>query len=115
MNNQVEQDDTIIKKMHEHYLDRWLKLYDFDEYKQWLFCGLMKLLRKYIKKGTVLEIGCSKGYFTSMLSSNGYHAIGSDISLTALRAAAKIERMRLDAEFFRSRMMLLMQSSRFTR
>jgi SAM-dependent methyltransferase len=98
MNSQIEQDDTIIKKMHEHYLDRWLKLYDFDEYKQWLFRGLLKLLRKYTKKGTVLEIGCSKGYFTNMLSHNGYHAIGSDISLTALRTAAKIERTRLDAE-----------------
>src|SRR5271157_91785 len=98
MNNQVEQDDIIIKKMHEHYLDRWLKLYDLDEYKQWLFCGLIKLLRKYTQKGTVLEIGCSKGYFTNMLSRNGYHAIGGDISLTALRAAAKIERIRLDAE-----------------
>ena len=33
-----------------------------------------------------------------MLNLNGFHALGSDISLTALNAAENIERIRLDAE-----------------
>ena len=98
MNNQIEQNDAIIKRMHEHYSDRWLKLYDLDEYKKWLFCGLIELLRRYTKKGLLLEIGCSKGYFTAMLNRSGYHALGSDLSLTALSAAGNIEKIRLDAE-----------------
>jgi len=98
LNNQIGQNDAVIKRMHEHYLDRWLKLYDLDEYKKWLFLGLIELLRRYAKKGLLLEIGCSKGYFTAMLNLNGFHALGSDISLTALNAAENIERIRLDAE-----------------
>jgi len=84
--------------MHEHYLDRWMKLYELDEYKDWLFRGLIRLLRRYTKKGLLLEIGCSKGYFSAMLDHIGYHALGSDISLTALSAAENIERIRSDAE-----------------
>jgi SAM-dependent methyltransferase len=74
-----------IKLKHEYYLDRWLSLYELDRYKTWLFEGLLKILRKYVPKGRMLDLGCAKGYFVDMLNLNGYSAIGVDISLTALK------------------------------
>ena len=74
-----------IKLRHEHYLDRWLGLYEMDRYKIWLFKGLLRILGRYVSNGRILDLGCAKGYLVEMLNSNGYSAIGVDISLTALK------------------------------
>jgi SAM-dependent methyltransferase len=87
-----------IKKMHEHYLDRWLHLYEYDEYKKWLFSELIMLLKKYVTSGSVLEIGCSRGYLCNQLDKCGYSSIGGDISLSALQTTKNIEIVRLDGE-----------------
>jgi SAM-dependent methyltransferase len=79
-------------------LDRWLSLYEYNEYKKWLFSELTALLKKYITSGSVLEIGCSKGYLCNQLDKYGYSCVGGDISLTALRATKNIEIARLDGE-----------------
>jgi SAM-dependent methyltransferase len=82
----VSQEESIsIKLRHEHYLDKWLSVYEMDRYKIWLFRGLLRILRKYILNGRILDLGCAKGYLVEMLNSNGYSAIGVDISLTALK------------------------------
>jgi SAM-dependent methyltransferase len=89
---------AFIKKAHEQYLDRWLDLYEYDEYKKWLFSEFKALLKKYVTSGSVLEIGCSKGYLCNQLNKEGYFSIGGDISLTALRAAKNIEIACFDGE-----------------
>lgn len=74
-----------IKRAHEHYLDRWLHLYEYDEYKKWLFRKVViPIVKKYVPSGIVLEIGCAKGYLLKELEEHGYEAIGIDISLSAL-------------------------------
>jgi SAM-dependent methyltransferase len=97
--SQTEQNQSIsIKRAHEHYLDRWLGLYEYDEYRKWLFSGLLKTLKERIIYGSVLEIGCSKGYLSRLLDRNGYSCIGGDISKIALRFARNIKTVRLDGE-----------------
>jgi SAM-dependent methyltransferase len=92
-------DRVSVKLAHEHYLDKWLGLYEYDAYKAWLFSGVIEILKEYVKHGTVLELGCSKGYLCMLLDHEGYHSVGGDISLTALRSAKrKIEATRLDGE-----------------
>jgi SAM-dependent methyltransferase len=92
-------DRASVKLAHEHYLDEWLTLYEYDDYKRWLFSGIIKILKEYAKHGTVLELGCSKGYLCMLLDHEGYHSVGGDISLTALRSVnGKIEVARLDGE-----------------
>jgi ubiquinone/menaquinone biosynthesis C-methylase UbiE len=91
--------DINVKLKHEHYLDKWLSLYELDSYKIWLFRGLIKILRKYIHRGRVLELGCARGYFVEMLESAGYQAVGIDISYTALsRGVKNIDKVETDAE-----------------
>jgi SAM-dependent methyltransferase len=87
-----------IKRAHEHYLDRWLGLYEYDEYREWLFSGLLKILKEYVTHGSVLEIGCSKGYLSNLLNKNGFSSIGGDISKTALRLTKNIKTVRIDGE-----------------
>jgi len=88
-----------IKLRHEYYLDRWLGIYELDHYKIWLFKGLLKILRKYASNGRILDLGCAKGYFVDMLNLNGYSAIGTDISLTALKnGIRRIDKVRADSE-----------------
>jgi SAM-dependent methyltransferase len=86
-NPQTEQNKSItIKRAHEHYLDRWLDLYEYDEYKKWLFRKvIIPIIKKYVPKGIVLEIGCSKGYLLEEFEEHGYEAIGIDMSSSALR------------------------------
>ncbi len=90
--------EITVKLSHRHYLDRWLGLYEYDEYKKWLFSGIIRILRKYVKSGRILEIGCAKGYLTYILNKMGYEAIGVDISLTALKQGLRIDSVMLDAE-----------------
>jgi SAM-dependent methyltransferase len=87
VDSQTEQTQSItIKRAQEHYLDRWLGLYEYDEYKKWLFRKvLIPIIKKYVPKGIVLEIGCSKGYLLKELEEHGYEAIGIDISSSALK------------------------------
>jgi len=75
-----------VKLAHEHYLDLWLGLYEYDSYKRWLFGKVViPLLNEYLKEGeTVLEIGCSKGYLLRDLEGQACTPVGLDISLTAL-------------------------------
>lgn len=87
-----------IKQSNEHYLDRWLGLYEYDDYRKWLFSELLETLKEHIKHGSILEIGCSKGYLTRLLDKNGYSSVGGDISKTALRYARNIKTVRLDGE-----------------
>jgi len=88
-----------VKLRHEHYLDRWLGLYQLDRYKIWLFKGLLRILRRYVSNGRILDLGCAKGYLVEMLNLNGYSAIGVDISLTALRNGVRnVDKVRSDAE-----------------
>ena len=96
----VSQEESIsIKLRHEHYLDKWFSLYEMDRYKIWLFRGLLRILRKYILNGRILDLGYAKGYLIEMLNSNGYSVIGVDISLTALKnSIGKIDKARTDAE-----------------
>lgn len=80
-----------IKGAHEDYIDRWLNLYEFDRYKKWLFRKVViPIMRKYIPKGYVAEIGCSKGYLVRELTSEGYEVVGIDISRRALLYARRI-------------------------
>jgi SAM-dependent methyltransferase len=90
---QTEQDKSIfIKLAHEHYLDRWLDLYEYDEYKKWLFRKVViPIIKKYVPTGVVLEIGCSKGYLLKELEDHGYEAIGIDMSYSALRHSHSID------------------------
>jgi 2-polyprenyl-3-methyl-5-hydroxy-6-metoxy-1,4-benzoquinol methylase len=60
-----------------------------DRYKIWLFKGLIGILRRYVLNGWILDLGYAKGYLCEMLNSNGYSAIGADISLTALKNSAR--------------------------
>src|SRR2546428_14142740 len=75
-----------VKLAHEHYLDLWLGLYEYDSYKRWLFGKVViPLLNEYLKKGeTVLEIGCSKGYLPRDLEGQACTPVGLNIYLTAL-------------------------------
>lgn len=92
-------DGVSVKLAHEHYLDKWLTLYEFDDYKRWLFSGVIKILKKYVKQGSVLEIGCSKGYLTELVNREGYFCVGGDISITALKCAKNRSRIfRFDGE-----------------
>lgn len=98
-NSQAQQNKSItIKRAHEHYLDRWLGLDEYDAYKQWLFSGLIEILKEYLPNGLVLEIGCSKGYLCDQLNKKGYSSVGGDISRTALRYAKKLDVAQLDGE-----------------
>lgn len=85
-NSQTEQNQSItIKRAHEHYLDRWLGLYEYDGYKKWLFRKVViPIIKEYVPRGIVLEIGCSKGYLLKELEEHGYEAIGIDMSSSAL-------------------------------
>ena len=78
-----------VKLAHEHYLDLWLGLYEYDSYKRWLFGKVViPLLNEYLKEGEkVLEIGCSKGYLLRELEGQTRTSVGVDISLTALGSA----------------------------
>jgi SAM-dependent methyltransferase len=88
-----------VKSSHEYYLDKWLGLYEYDDYKRWLFSGIVKILKKYVRNGIVLEIGCSRGYLSELVNREGYFCIGGDISITALRSVRnKNQVMRLDGE-----------------
>lgn len=92
-------DGVSVKLGHEHYLDRWLTLYEYDDYKQWLFSGVVKILKKYVRNGNVLEIGCAKGYLSELINREGYFCIGGDISVTTLRGVKnKNQVVRLDGE-----------------
>lgn len=73
-------------------------MYELDAYRKWLFAGLIRILRRYAKNGTVLEIGCAKGYLVDLLGQDGYFAIGGDISRTALSFAKKKHVVRFDGE-----------------
>jgi SAM-dependent methyltransferase len=87
-----------VKQSHEYYLDRWLGLYEFDDYRKWLFSELLGMLKEHVKHGSILEIGCSKGYLSRLLDKNGYSSVGGDISKTALSYARNIKTVRLDGE-----------------
>ena len=92
--------DRVSAKMaHEHYIDKWLTLYEYDAYREWLFSGIIKILKEYVSHGAVLELGCSKGYLCMLLDHKGYYSVGGDVSLSALQSAnRKVEVVRLDAE-----------------
>jgi SAM-dependent methyltransferase len=63
-----------------------------------VFSEVIVLLNEYIASGSVLEIGCSKGFMCHELNENGYFSVGGDISLTALSEAKNIEAICLDGE-----------------
>jgi SAM-dependent methyltransferase len=54
----------------------------------------------YVSNGRILDLGCAKGYLVEMLNSNGYSAIGVDISLTALKknGVREVDKVRADVE-----------------
>jgi ubiquinone/menaquinone biosynthesis C-methylase UbiE len=87
-----------IKLSHEYYLDRWLGLYDLNEYRKWLFSGLIERLKEHLQQGSILELGCSKGHLTRLLCENNYNCIGTDISKTALSYAKDLKTVRIDSE-----------------
>src|SRR4030043_127735 len=45
---------------------------------------LLNLITKFIKKGTILDLGCGIGTFSLFLSQKGFEAIGLDISKEAI-------------------------------
>jgi len=81
-----------VKLSHENYVDRYLGLYEYDQYKKWLFQKVViPIIKKYVQRDIVLEIGCSKGYLLEELEEHGYEAIGIDISPSALRHARSLD------------------------
>ena len=58
--------------------------YDMHWWSHRYYAGLV---RKYCKRGTVLELGCAHGYLLSFLDPARYHKIGKDLSSYALTYA----------------------------
>ena len=49
---------------------------------------LIKILKKYISDGLVVDAGCGEGYYTQKISASGYNTLGIDLSKFAINATA---------------------------
>lgn len=82
----VEYDRQYYKGNRMHCGSDICRKYDMHWWAYRYYAGLIK---KYLKKGKVLELGCAHGYLLSFLNPSKYEKFGKDLSRYALDIAQK--------------------------